>query len=75
MPTEPNIHEVCAPPGATSLRRSIEYHLRFTAGKSPTAATLTDWRLAVPRASCPDRPPLLRPNDLPQRPLPVRRRH
>ncbi len=33
-----------------TLRRSIEYHLRYTIGKSPGAATLTDWRLAVSRA-------------------------
>ena len=46
----PNVHEVCAPPDAAALRRSIEYHLRYSAGKTPAAATLTDWRLAVSRA-------------------------
>ena len=46
----PSVHEVCAPPDAATLRRSIEYHLRYTAGKTPAAATLTDWRLAVSRA-------------------------
>ena len=45
-----SVHEVCAPPEAAALRRSIEYHLRYTAGKTPAAATLTDWRLAVSRA-------------------------
>ena len=44
-----NIHELSTPPDAVSLRRSIEYHLRYTTGKSPAAATLTDWRLAVSR--------------------------
>ena len=38
------------PPDAAALRRSIEYHLRYSGGKSPTAATLTDWRLAASRA-------------------------
>ena len=37
-------------PDAAALRRSIEYHLRYSIGKSPAAATLTDWRLAVSRA-------------------------
>jgi len=50
MPTEPMIHELSTPPDAAALRRSIEYHLRYTAGKTPAAATLTDWRLAVSRA-------------------------
>ncbi|WP_422368493.1 glycogen/starch/alpha-glucan phosphorylase [Pelagibius sp.] len=35
---------------AAALRRSIEYHLRYSIGKDPAAATLTDWRLAVSRA-------------------------
>ena len=43
------MHETPPPPDSTALRRSIEYHLRYTAGKSPAAATLTDWRLAVSR--------------------------
>ena len=50
MPTDPNIHALSTPPDAAALRRSIEYHLRYTAGKTPVAATLTDWRLAVSRA-------------------------
>ncbi len=37
-------------PDAQALRRSIEYHLHYTIGKNPGAATLTDWRLAVSRA-------------------------
>ena len=44
------MHETATLPDFTALRRSIEYHLRYTAGKSPAAATLTDWRLAVSRA-------------------------
>ena len=50
MPTEPSNHDPCASPDDAALRRSIEYHLRHTTGKSPAAATLTDWRLAVSRA-------------------------
>ena len=50
MPTEPKIHECSTPSDAVALRRSIEYHLRYTIGKAPVAATLTDWRLAVSRA-------------------------
>ena len=50
MPTEPNIHDLSTLPDAAALRRSIEYHLRYTTGKTPAAATLTDWRLAVSRA-------------------------
>ena len=50
MPTEPSNHGPCAPSDDAVLRRSIEYHLRYTAGKAPGAATLTDWRLAVSRA-------------------------
>ena len=38
------------PPDAAALRRSIGYHLRYSTGKLPAAATLTDWRLAVSRA-------------------------
>ena len=37
-------------PDVAALHRSIEYHLRYSAGKSPAAATLTDWRLAVSRS-------------------------
>ena len=44
------MNETATRPDFTALRRSIEYHLRYTAGKSPAAATLTDWRLAVSRA-------------------------
>ena len=50
MPTEPKIHALSTPPDAAALRRSVEYHLRCTAGKAPVAATPTDWRLAVARA-------------------------
>ena len=50
MRTEPKIQECSAAPDAAALRRSIEYHLRCTAGRTPAAATLTDWRLAVSRA-------------------------
>ena len=50
MPTEPTIRELSTPPDAAALRQSIEYHLRYTTGKSPVAATLTDWRMAVSRA-------------------------
>ena len=39
MPTEPNICEFSTPPDAAALRRSIEYHLRYTIGKTPAAAT------------------------------------
>jgi starch phosphorylase len=38
------------PPDKEELRRSIEYHLRYSTGKNPAAATLTDWRFAVSRA-------------------------
>ena len=38
------------PPDAAALRRSIEYHLRYSSGKPQAAATLRDWRLAVSRA-------------------------
>ena len=44
------MHEPSTLPDAAALRRSIEYHLRYTTGKAPSAATLTDWRLAVSRA-------------------------
>ena len=50
MRTEPKIQECSTVPDAAALRRSIEYHLRYSTGKSPDAATLTDWRLAVSRA-------------------------
>ncbi|WP_299625141.1 glycogen/starch/alpha-glucan phosphorylase [Pelagibius sp.] len=50
MLTEPKSHELSTLPDAAALRRSIEYHLRYTSGKDPGAATLTDWRLAVSRA-------------------------
>ena len=45
MRTEPKIQECSTPPDAAALRRSIGYHLRYSTGKSPAAATLTDWRL------------------------------
>ena len=50
MPTEPKTHGCSVPPDAAGLHRSVEYHLRFTAGKDPAAATRSDWRLAVSRA-------------------------
>ena len=55
MPTDPKSAEPTTShgrslPDAATLRRSIEYQLRCTVGKSPAAATLTDWRLAVSRA-------------------------
>ena len=37
-------------PDVAALRSAIEYHLRYSTGKAPAAATLTDWRLAVSRA-------------------------
>ena len=49
MPTDPNIHALSTPPDSAALRRSVEYHLRHTAGKAPAAATVADWRLAVSR--------------------------
>ena len=49
MPTEPKTHELFTPPHDAALRRSVEYHLRHTAGKAPAAATVADWRLAVSR--------------------------
>ena len=45
-----SIHEPSPPPDVAAQRRSIEYHLRYSIGKSPAAATLTDWRLAVSRS-------------------------
>ena len=50
MLTEPLALRPDNPPDDRDLRRSIEYHLRYTCGKNPAAATLTDWRLAVSRA-------------------------
>ena len=50
MQTEPLILHPEGRPDDKALRRSIEYHLRYTIGKSPGAATLTDWRLAVSRS-------------------------
>lgn len=50
MLTEPLALSPDQSPDADTLRQSIEYHLRFTTGKNPGAATLTDWRLAVSRA-------------------------
>jgi len=44
------MHELSTLPDAAALRCSIEYHLHYTTGKAPAAATLTDWRLAVSRA-------------------------
>ena len=49
MPTEPKTHELFTPPHDAALRRSVEYHLRHTAGKAPASATVADWRLAVSR--------------------------
>jgi glycogen phosphorylase len=50
MLTEPLPLQSDSRPDVQTLRRSIDYHLRFTIGKNPAAATLTDWRLAVSRA-------------------------
>ena len=50
MQTEPLILHPESLPDAAALRRAIEYHLRYTAGKNTTAAKLTDWRMAVTRA-------------------------
>src|SRR3546814_3130472 len=50
MLTEPLALQPDHRPDPQVLRRSIEYHLHFTVGKNPAAATLTDWRLAVSRA-------------------------
>ncbi|MGF1610871.1 MAG: glycogen/starch/alpha-glucan phosphorylase [Kiloniellales bacterium] len=50
MPNEPLVLLPDSQPDAADLRRSIKYHLRYTTGKSPAAATLTDWRFAVSRA-------------------------
>ncbi|MDX1422467.1 MAG: glycogen/starch/alpha-glucan phosphorylase [Kiloniellales bacterium] len=50
MLTQPLLLANDNPPEAEALRRSIEYHLHYTIGKAPDAATLTDWRLAVSRA-------------------------
>jgi starch phosphorylase len=50
MPNEPFIPHQATLPDADALRDSLEYHLRYTIGKDPDAATVTDWRLAVSRA-------------------------
>ncbi|WP_340115515.1 glycogen/starch/alpha-glucan phosphorylase [Pelagibius sp. 7325] len=50
MLTEPLILHPESLPDAEALRRAIEYHLRYTTGKNPKAAKLTDWRMAVTRA-------------------------
>ncbi|NIA69942.1 glycogen/starch/alpha-glucan phosphorylase [Pelagibius litoralis] len=50
MLSEAKIQDLVPEPDAAALRRSIEYHLKYTTGKDPSAATLTDWRLAVSRA-------------------------
>ena len=50
MPTEPLTLQPECMPDAEALRRAIEYHLRYTTGKNPGAAQLTDWRMAVTRA-------------------------
>jgi starch phosphorylase len=50
MLTDPLALQPDSRPDAGTLRRSIEYHLRYSIGKNPGAATLTDWRLAVSRA-------------------------
>ena len=50
MLTDPIALQPDSRPDPQALRQSIEYHLRYTTGKNPGAATLTDWRLAVSRA-------------------------
>jgi starch phosphorylase len=50
MLTDPLALQPDSRPDPQALRQSIEYHLRYTTGKSPAAATLSDWRLAVSRA-------------------------
>jgi starch phosphorylase len=50
MLTEPSTHHYFAKPDAPALRRSIEYHLKYSIGKDPAASTLSDWRLAVSHA-------------------------
>ena len=50
MQTEPLILHPETQPDTAALRRAIEYHLRYTAGKNVQAAKLTDWRMAVTRA-------------------------
>ncbi len=37
-------------PSATELQAAMGHHLRYSIGKDPAAATLTDWRLALSRA-------------------------
>jgi glycogen phosphorylase len=50
MLTDPQVLLPDNRPDEGALRRSVEYHLRYTTGKNPGAATVTDWRLAVSRA-------------------------
>ncbi|MEM6488227.1 MAG: glycogen/starch/alpha-glucan phosphorylase [Pseudomonadota bacterium] len=38
------------PVSADALRREIAYHLTYSIGKDPRAASLSDWRLALSRA-------------------------
>ncbi len=50
MLTTPMTDHPVTMPDRQALRRSIEYHLKYTVGKDPSVSTLTDWRLAVSRA-------------------------
>jgi len=50
MFTEPLPIQPESRPTPHDLRRAIEYHLHYSIGKKPGAATMTDWRLAVSRA-------------------------
>ena len=50
MLTEPLTHRPDIHLDEAALRSSIEYHLRYSIGKNPAAATLPDGRLAVSRA-------------------------
>ncbi len=38
-----------APVDAAALSRTVDWHLRYTIGKAPVVATLSDWRLALSR--------------------------
>ncbi len=50
MLTEPSALSRPEPPSAAELRAAMAHHLRYSIGKDPAAATLTDWRLALSRA-------------------------
>ncbi len=42
--------ETGAPPSVDALREAIARHLRYSIGKDPKTATVSDWRLALSRA-------------------------